>query len=97
MSAIYAELLEAGAPDLPEGYFYRITTLAFLPIPVISIRKRHSFWPSTLVWEHTFHTWEFDTVEDYARACRVVYENAGLDAANRSRDALFRSMMGDHP
>lgn len=96
MSAVYQELLDNGAPDLPEGYFYRIEMLWLFEIPRIQIRKRHRFWPSTEVWTGVFD-WDFNTPYDYARACGVAYKKAGFDQVSQDRAALFNRMRGDHP
>lgn len=91
-----AELVAAGAPELPEGYFYRVRKTNIRSLKV-EIRHQRGRWRSSRVddaW--VFHgqndTAEEDVVDACVRAIKSWHEQAG----DRMRYQAALTLRGDH-
>lgn len=101
---IYDELVAAGAPALPEGYYYKISQNGIVDMVAIGIRKKHgiffteefkrSYW-----FDEDFRY--FHSRDDIAKWYADVIEKtyAGWRALNYQIDryAMFESFLGKHP
>lgn len=101
----YAQLLAAGAPELPEGFYYRIR------------EKEIGFgiaWYEVEVRERRPGRWRLDIThgrasvdladrpkEDpaalFAEACRFAWQRAEGVARLAARNSTARTYLGDHP
>lgn len=91
-----ADLVEAGAPELPEGWFYRIedTGVVGLQVEIRQQRKRFGsrVLESTFVLEYKFP----DAQSAIIDACARAYERLqGQDEA-RARYRALLPYVGDH-
>lgn len=91
-----AELVAAGAPELPEGWFYRIedTGVVGLQVEIRQQRKRFSsrVLESAFVLEYKFPDAQSAVID----ACARAYERLqGRDEARARFDALL-PFIGDH-
>lgn len=98
MSAVYEELLAAGAPELPEDYFYRIHYHG-LGLVKVGIYRRRKYWFAKNVDYTLYPEYQLKAVENYAVACSLVHGRAkryiGPEVGTRSE--LLQRMTGDHP
>ncbi|MEV4037706.1 hypothetical protein [Streptomyces umbrinus] len=91
-----ADLVAAGAPELPEGYFYRVreTSIDSLKVEIRQQRKRFG---SRLIRETYVLHERYDTApEAVVDACRRVHENWGLADAERAAYRAATAFLGDH-
>jgi hypothetical protein len=90
-----AELVAAGAPELPEGWFYRVRP--FLRTG-IQVEVRHRRWigstevGTALDWPRSSETGQALVV----RMCREAFRDAGLRGHDASRLRDAREFIGDH-
>ncbi len=106
---IYDRLVAAGAPELPEGYFYRITEHErFGGEYYVDIRKKKRFWSvSVLTWS-VFHDGILVSISDIVNRGYSIDEAFALAAQNAYGEwratsytydewKKYREFEGDHP
>lgn len=91
-----AELVAAGAPDLPEGYFYRIRETSISNLKV-EIRQQKGRWRSKLIADtYVIHKPDVLAEESVVRACERVFETWQGAAAERAAYRSSLPFLGDH-
>ncbi|MFD7776639.1 hypothetical protein [Streptomyces sp. NPDC059753] len=89
------ELVEAGAPELPAGWFYRVRETVHLGFEV-QIRARRRF-GSRLVAESFVHEERYAVMTDAViHACRRAHEQVQDRALMKAKAAELRPLAGDH-
>lgn len=95
----YDELLRAGAPALPDGYFYRISRDSMGGFYNVDIRKRGRFLSvSVLGGSRPFIP--DDTISPerfFALSCRHVFEGWQEFKADIEASVRAERFLGDHP
>lgn len=85
----YYELIDAGAPELPDGYFYRIQRGPFKGTTYVHIRRRFGRWSYAVkkIWGRP------DTEEELISLVWMVHRDSelGIDRTEVTR------FYGDHP
>ncbi|MGV9546831.1 hypothetical protein [Streptomyces ardesiacus] len=90
-----ADLVAAGAPELPEGWFYRVRYVATVGYKV-EVREQRRL-TSREVADAWVHENRFDDMaEAVISACRVAYGRAENRASLRSKYAALAKFEGDH-
>ncbi|MGP3750868.1 hypothetical protein [Streptomyces sp. IBSNAI001] len=91
-----ADLVAAGAPELPEGYFYRVRETSISNLKV-EIRRQKGRWRSALVDDYyVLHSLEESAEESIVRACTKAFERWQGDAAERAAYRATTAFIGDH-
>ncbi|MFE6493391.1 hypothetical protein [Streptomyces sp. NPDC057748] len=91
-----SELVAAGAPVLPEGYFYRVRETSISNLKV-EIRRQKGRWWSTLVADrYEIHTPEESAEESIVMACTKAFERWQGTTAERSAYRATLPFLGDH-
>lgn len=97
----YDALIAAGAPELPEGYFYRVHRQDMLGIIKVQLRKRWKY-GSTLKQEGSF--WlpnngsTVTAVEFLAEKCERLVDQHEWEENERAQfDRDLEAFIGDHP
>lgn len=90
-----ADLIAAGAPELPDGWFYRVTDDSFFG-PTVEIRKRRRVGSSRCITarvrDYDFNTALAAVVDACQRACVLLDQEAEEYAKSKAVAAYF----GDH-
>jgi hypothetical protein len=91
-----AELVAAGAPELPEGYFYRVNGSTLFPrvhirrsLKIGSVRVRDAE-------SYVLPGMESDARSAVAAACTRAHENWTTRDADRARRLAVQAYAGDH-
>ncbi|MEV4939589.1 hypothetical protein [Streptomyces zaomyceticus] len=90
-----AELVAAGAPELPEGHFYRVreSSNALLKVEL----RRQGRWLSALVDDVYVRPGSYETPEAaVVAACKRVFEDWEARQADCAAFRASRSLLGDH-
>ncbi|MFB8071102.1 hypothetical protein [Streptomyces californicus] len=91
-----AELVAAGAPELPEGYFYRIRETSISNL-MVEIRQQKGRWRSKLVADrYVIHSADESAEESVIRACTKAFERWQGAAAERAAYRSSLPFLGDH-
>ncbi|WP_157841218.1 hypothetical protein [Streptomyces sp. NTK 937] len=91
-----AELVAAGAPELPEGYFYRVRETSISNLRV-EIRHQKGRWRSTFVEDAYVHHDPGESAEEsIVGACTRVFERWQGAAAERAAYRATTKFLGDH-
>lgn len=97
MSAKYEELVKAGAPRLPEGYYYKIDTCTNsngTPMLRVRIYRERSWWFDQLQGRrHVEYFKHVRDAEDVALCCAYAYR----DAMPEQLSAIVKPFIGRHP
>lgn len=96
MSAKYEELIEAGAPRLPEGYYYKVAaglndTGAY--VFYVRILRERSWWFDKRMAFSTSYASEVTSVEHVANLCRWAW---GKTPREKLHDNV-KPFLGRHP
>lgn len=90
-----ADLVAAGAPELPDGWFYRVKSESFYL--TVELRKRRrvgsGFYASARVREDDFPD---DAAAAVVDACRRAVANMDELAAQQARYVAVDAFVGDH-
>ncbi|MFF1684486.1 MULTISPECIES: hypothetical protein [unclassified Streptomyces] len=90
-----AELVDAGAPELPAGWFYRVRESLHLGF-MVEIREQRRF-GSRLVAETFVHEERFDDMTAaVVSACRYAHARVQARALMRAKAAELKAFAGDH-
>jgi hypothetical protein len=91
-----AELVAAGAPELPEGYFYRVRNDRF-GWPEVQIRKVRKRFGSRGLTYALVRLNEHETVEGaVVAACAKAVQRMDEDAQHWKRQRQASTYLGDH-
>lgn len=96
MSAKYEELIEAGAPRLPEGYYYKIRRSNLLGAPIlrVGLHKERAWWFDKDLDTGSLYASEIKDIKDLAWLCQRAYGFAFPEPAPHDWHADF---LGRHP
>jgi len=87
------DLIEAGAPPLPEGFFYRVGRIGLDATPAVQIRRRRR-WGSSLRMAARIRTWDDGREIPVDEAVLTAAEEAHRTWTRTDRLTLWT---GDHP
>lgn len=91
-----ADLVAAGAPELPEGWFYRVRETSISNLKV-EIRRQKGRWRSALVADaYVLHDPEESTEESIVRACTRAFQRWQGAEADRAAYRATTAYLGDH-
>jgi hypothetical protein len=90
-----AELVAAGAPELPAGYFYRVrhTTIKSLKV---EIRRQRRFRSQLVVDFFVFHKSSVSAEAAVVEACRYAYQDWQAQSDVEERYEAVQAYVGDH-
>lgn len=93
-----ADLIAAGAPELPDGWFYRVTTSGpIIGWPVVEIRQPGRWFGSRSVSYAIVRTGEHPTGDDAVlAACTRAWERLQEDEEHRRKTREALALRGDH-
>ncbi|MER6485717.1 hypothetical protein ABT264_19440 [Streptomyces virginiae] len=92
-----AELVAAGAPQLPPNYFYRITETGLTGLRV-TIRRQRRFWSTEApdAISYVLHEHHDDAQSAVVAACRRAYERWQCAAEVAAKYRATTAFVGDH-
>ncbi|NYE44227.1 hypothetical protein [Streptomyces fulvorobeus] len=91
-----AQLVAAGAPELPEGYFYRVRETSISNL-MVEIRQQRGRWRSKLVTErYVLHGLKETAEQSVVLACTRAFEQWQGAAAERAAYKAATPFVGDH-
>ncbi|WP_143673785.1 hypothetical protein [Streptomyces sp. or20] len=91
-----AELVAAGAPELPEGYFYRIRETSISNL-MVEIRQQKGRWRSKLIADtYVIHKSDVPAEESIVRACERVFDEVQGADEERAAYRATTAFLGDH-
>lgn len=92
-----AELVAAGAPELPEGYFYRMEDTRLVGLRV-EIRRRRRFGSVAMreAVSYVLHESDDDARTAVVSACTRAYERWQSAAGNAAKYRATTAYTGDH-
>ncbi|WP_327379419.1 hypothetical protein [Streptomyces sp. NBC_01212] len=92
-----AELVAAGAPELPEGYFYRIRPTHITSGYFVGVRRQRRFLGSEELSCTVVYPSHFDNGgEAIVDGCRRAFENWSARDTERERCGEAGRFLGDH-
>lgn len=90
-----ADLVAAGAPELPEGWFYRVRESLHVGYK-LEIREQHRFGSRLVVETYVLEERHDDMVAAVVAACCGAYRTVEERAATREKFAALAQLAGDH-
>lgn len=96
MSAQYEELIAAGAPRLPEGYYYKIYTCDLLGGETVAVdvrRERGAWWDKRMA-RNSYWASQVSDIHDLAHLCTASHAEA---FPPRAAEGWLGPFMGRHP
>lgn len=97
---IYEELLKAGAPELPDTWFYQVSDSTDMYVAVrVRVRQHRKYWFPKTLGEYEFDEYRNGLTKGMlVRACNNAYEEAQQSLRPRP-DHLgeLRRFIGKHP
>lgn len=96
MSAKYEELIEAGAPRLPEGYYYKVaagTGSTGASVLNVWVCRERRAWFDARLGRSSAYVSNVHRVDDVARICRAAHTKAFSDRL----PPYLEPFLGRHP
>lgn len=90
-----AQLVAAGAPELPEGHFYRVCRVLAIGHKV-EIREQRRFTSSFVADSYVLEEHHDDMTEAVVAACRRAHDKARRRMERRGKGAVLDAFVGDH-
>ncbi|WP_158943564.1 hypothetical protein [Streptomyces sp. NRRL S-378] len=92
-----AELVAAGAPELPDGWFYRIKDTHLVGLRV-DIRRRRRVGSTAVrgAYSYVFHSQHDDAQSAVVAACTRAHEKWQAEADDIARFRAVTAYIGDH-
>ena len=90
-----AHLVAAGAPELPEGYFYRVRTTNIKSLKV-EIRRARSVGSELLADTYVIHESHPTAEAAIVRACQLTYERWQERDEVAAKYRAMTAFIGDH-
>ncbi|WP_030997532.1 hypothetical protein [Streptomyces sp. NRRL F-5630] len=90
-----ADLVAAGAPELPEGYFYRVRQTLHVGYKV-EIREQRRFMSRLVADTFVFEERHSNMESAVVKACRYAAATMRERALRESKAATLRALAGDH-
>lgn len=90
-----AQLVAAGAPELPEGYFYRVCRVLAVGHKV-EIRERRTFTSYLAADSYVLEENHDDMTEAVVAACRRAHAKARWRVERQEKGAILDAFVGDH-
>ncbi|MFG2292031.1 hypothetical protein [Streptomyces sp. NPDC048603] len=91
-----SDLVAAGAPELPEGHFYRVRPFTRSGITVEVRRRRRIVGSELMAYSITFPGNYESGTEAVVKCCRAAAEGFTTRLADRASELAARAYIGDH-
>ncbi|MFD6361850.1 hypothetical protein ACFWFX_18660 [Streptomyces roseolus] len=92
-----SDLVAAGAPELPEGYFYRVRPTHLTAGFFVDVRRRRRFFGSSEMSSVVVYPSEYISAEEaIVRACRSAHARWEAEEKERKSYRDAERFLGDH-